>query len=264
MLGLEISRRQAERHASRGRYQAAIQIYRRLLAVHVEDDALALRLADLLALAGEPAQADDVCRQLVIRYRRRGDLDRAVALLRRLLRRTPDDTRLSFELAEIYETRGLLAEARALYDTLGERLEADGSSAVLDVYERLLVLEPDEPLHHIRMAQRLWSYRLFERAAGHAGRARWLAGRRGGDPAAVYLRITGVDAEDRPAREAAARLLETAGDRIGARLLRTLDDPRAASEAGPGAVLDFPLAAPGSAPRADHPAPLDDIEWSLA
>src|SRR6266850_7066234 len=105
----------AEKFLSQGKITAAIKEYRQIIA-HDGDDLTTLNmLGDLLARAGEKEEAASCFLRIAEHFRDQGFTLKAIAMYRKIDKLQPREPEIAMQLAELYSTQGLIADARAQY-----------------------------------------------------------------------------------------------------------------------------------------------------
>ena len=249
----------AEKLIARGKVDAAIQEYRKLLADNPKDIALLNRVGDLYVRISRNDEAVRLFLQLAARYSEDGFFVKAIAIYKKILKFDPTRLVVYEKLADLYHKQGLANEARAQYEVLVDyhHKHADPRSAA-GVLEKMAELDADDPKPRARLAEiyhqlgdrehELREYRTLAELMMKHGR--W------DEAAQVYGRALAVAPDDlsfvtdavlglKDAGQvgAAAKLLAIAveknpqAERI-ARLAGLSREPRAAGQAPPAAKLD--------------------------
>jgi tetratricopeptide (TPR) repeat protein len=259
--------RTAEKYVSKGRIDAAIREYRKVLTDNPKDVSTLNRLGDLYARVQQFDEAVDLFRQIAEGYTEDGFFVKAIAIYKKILKLDP--TRLdSYEqLADLYHRQGLVNEARSQYQVLADYYLKHGNTAsAVAIYERMAELEPGNPSYPAKLAELYTAQKQIPKAMGayrtiaelmlSAGHAQ--------EATQVYLRALDVDASDLEFITAAVLRLKEAGHvgEAAKLLLRARDlNPEAAQVARLAGMSDRPApaeeaaVAPSPAPAATPPAP---------
>ena len=143
----------AEKLVAKGRIEAAIKEYKKVLDKDPEDPTILNRIGDLYVRLRKSAEAADYYQQTAQQYAADGFYVKAIAVYKKIHRIEPSRHEVLLRLAELYERQGLVNDARAHYTQLAEhytRLE-DHRSAV-ETYQRIVELEPENPGHRLKLA----------------------------------------------------------------------------------------------------------------
>jgi len=142
--------RKAEKFELRGRWDRAIREYRKLLEDKSDDPRLLNRIGDLLSRTGEIDEALRLFRQVATYYEREGLLHKAVATNKKIHKLHAGDAAVVEKLCELYARQGLQIEAKSHLLALARLYSESGQNdRVLDVYQRLVDLEPGN--HELRL-----------------------------------------------------------------------------------------------------------------
>lgn len=155
----------AEKLVSRGKIEAAIKEYRKLLAENPNDASTLNRLGDLFARVDRIDEAVRLFSQIADRYTDDGFFVKAIAIYKKIIKLDP--TRLSVyeRLAELYHKQGLIPEARTQYQVLVDYYQKHGNvSSAIGVLQKMAILVPDDPGPHVKLAELYHSQQLTEKA----------------------------------------------------------------------------------------------------
>ncbi|HVR29541.1 MAG TPA: tetratricopeptide repeat protein, partial [Thermoanaerobaculia bacterium] len=188
----EPSARAAEKLVARGKIEAAIRMYRRVLRGNPGDSSTLNRVGDLLARVDKYGEAIDLYRQTAELFVEQGFYVKAIAVYKKIHRLDPSQLDVYRKLADLYTLQGLHNDARTHYQVLIDYHDRQGDlAAAIGVCRKLVEIQPQDPTHRTRLAE------LYERS---------------GDTAAVareYLEIARVMLQ-RGALEKATQVLERA------------------------------------------------------
>jgi len=113
---MAISREQvvqaAERYVSRGKIEAAIREYKKVLAENPNDANTLNRVGDLYARIQRIDEAVDFFRKIAEQYSAEGFLVKAIAIYKKIIKLNPTHLEVYEQLAELYHRQGLVNEAR--------------------------------------------------------------------------------------------------------------------------------------------------------
>jgi tetratricopeptide (TPR) repeat protein len=145
--------RAAEKFLAQGKIPAAIQEYKRLLAVEPDDFTLLNTLGDLYARVDNKEEAVACFSRVAQHYRQQGFALKAIAMYKKISRLTPTSLEVAMNLAELYEQQRLTAEARAQYLAIADAYtRAKNTRAALDMMRRIADLDPQNIEVRLRLA----------------------------------------------------------------------------------------------------------------
>lgn len=209
----------AQRAVEKKKYDLAIEEYRKLATAEKNDPRWLLKIGDLQQKKGDPAGAIGTYEEVARFYGTQGFHLKAVAVyntLRDLLARQPAGLQTKYahvpvRLAELYEKLQLTSDALATWDGIAERLLREGREReAVDVYRRIVGLDPSNPLAHLRLAEALSRMKDVEGAiAEFAATAEQLTAQgRIDDALKVYERLLHHRPDPRYAKPAAELYLQ--------------------------------------------------------
>lgn len=216
----------AQRAVEKKKYDLAIEEYRKLATAEKNDPRWLLKIGDLQQKKGDPAGAIGTYEEVARFYGAQGFHLKAVAVyntLRDLLSKQPAPLQSKYahvpvRLAELYEKLQLTSDALATWDQIADRLQKDGrDKEAVDVYRRIVGLDPSNPLAHLRLAEALSRIKDIEGAvAEFASTAEQLAAQgRVDDALKVYERLLHHRQDPKYARPAAELYLQRGGQNDG-------------------------------------------------
>ncbi|MEM9594112.1 MAG: tetratricopeptide repeat protein [Acidobacteriota bacterium] len=157
--------RSAEKYVSKGKLEAAIKEYRKVLAENPNDTNTLNRVGDLYARLERFDEAVRLFSQIAEQYTREGFYLKAIAIYKKIIKLDPTALMVYERLAELYHKQGLLNEARAQYQVLADYYQKhDNAASAITIYQRMSELEPDNPAFHLKLADLYRSQRLVEKA----------------------------------------------------------------------------------------------------
>lgn len=216
----------AQRAVEKKKFDLAIEEYRKLAAAEKNDPRWLLKIGDLHQKKGDPASAIATYEEVARFYGAQGFHLKAVAVyntLRDLLLRQPPALQAKYahvpvRLAELYEKLQLTSDALATWDTIADRLQKEGrEKEAVEVYRRIVALDPSNPLAHLRLAEALSRVKDVEGAIGEfAATAEQLTAQgRIDDALKVYERLLHHRQDPKYARPAAELYLQRGGQNDG-------------------------------------------------
>ncbi|MBM4374896.1 MAG: tetratricopeptide repeat protein [Deltaproteobacteria bacterium] len=151
----------AQTFVEKRKYGKAIVEYRKLVAVDPNDVRTLLKIGDLHLKLDQFEGAIQTYEQVGEHYFREGFAVKAIAVYKQLrgiiTRHAPQlETKYGHilpRLAEIYSQLGLTSDALAAYDEVATQLRQQGRERdALDVFKRLVELDPENPIAKLRVA----------------------------------------------------------------------------------------------------------------
>ncbi len=249
----------AERYVSRGKIEAAIREYKKVLAENPNDASTLNRVGDLYARIQRIDEAVDFFSKIAEQYSAEGFFVKAIAIYKKIIKLNPTHLEVYEQLAELYHKQGLVNEARTQYLVLADYYQKhENPTSAIAIYNKMAELEPENPTYHVKLADLYQQQKLFEKAmtehriiaelmlaAGHAPEA-----------AQVYERALDIDAGNIAfVTDAVLKLREAGSNAAAARFLAAAIDrnpqaERVARLLGEDLTPDEPLAVPPQARRA--------------
>ena len=157
----------AEKLVARGKIEAAIKMYRRVLKANPGDSSTLNRVGDLLARVDKYSEAIDLYRQTAELFVEQGFYVKAIAVYKKIHRLDPSHLDVYSKLADLYTLQGLHNDARTHYEVLVDYHERRNDlPAAIGFCRKLVDLQPQDPTHRTRLAE------LYERKGDTAGVAR--------------------------------------------------------------------------------------------
>ncbi|HEV7669161.1 MAG TPA: tetratricopeptide repeat protein [Thermoanaerobaculia bacterium] len=270
----------AEKFVARGKIEPAIREYRKLLADNPNDINTLNRIGDLYARIQRVDEAIDFFTQIAERYTEEGFFVKAIAIYKKIIKLNPTLLEVYEALAELYAKQGLTNEARTQFQVLADYYQKhDNATSASAIYGRLVDLEPENPSHHVKLAEIYQQQKLYEKALGEYRTIAELMLSAGHVPEAaqVYERALAIDAQNIPfLTDAVLKLRQAGGQAAAARFLslaieRNPDAERIARLIGgegtlsgihplvPGAPPARPAAAPPATTATALPTPEPDV-----
>lgn len=121
--------RNAERFLAQGKIKAAISEYKRVVESDPRDFNTLNMLGDLYVKASETTEAINCFTLVAEHYGKQGFAQKAIAIYNKISRLTPESLEVSTKLAQLYQSKGSVAEARSHYTNLAEQYTRKGKKA---------------------------------------------------------------------------------------------------------------------------------------
>jgi tetratricopeptide (TPR) repeat protein len=267
----------AEKLVSRGKIEAAIREYKKVLAENPNDANTLNRVGDLYARIQRIDEAVDFFNQIAAQYTAEGFFVKAIAIYKKIIKLNPTHLEVYERLAELYHKQGLTNEARTQYQVLADYyLKHENPTSAIAMYQKMAEVEPENPTYHVKLAELYHQQRLTEKAMGeYRTIAELMIGHGHAQEAAqVYERALDVDATNIPfITDAVLKLREAGHGAAAARFLAAAVErnPQAArvsqlvgaeeEEAAPATaeIAPAPTAAPAVS-RVPQPPPVLEEE----
>jgi tetratricopeptide (TPR) repeat protein len=139
---------------SQGKPAQAIGEYQQILRHDGKDQATLMTVGDLFARQGDMPQAIEYFERLAQVYLSDGFNSKAIAIYKKIAKLAPNELPPLERLADLYVQQGVLSEARPLFLQIAEaHLKANRASKAVEVLNRLLEVEPDNPRVQMRLAE---------------------------------------------------------------------------------------------------------------
>jgi len=215
----------AEKMVARGRIQAAIDEYRKVLERHPNDTSTLNRVGDLFARLNKMPKAIELFQQTAESFGKQGFFVKAIAIYKKIIRLDPGQIRAYEALADLYNRQGLTGDSLAQYQVVADYYEKhDDQSAALGVYENMVGIEPNNPSRRLKLAAMLQSQDLLSKALEqyYEIASLMLSHSRGEEALQVLIGALDVDAKDLEFVERALVALKESGfDALATKLLHT-------------------------------------------
>jgi pilus assembly protein FimV len=206
--------RTAEKYVSKGRIDAAIKEYRKVLDKHPNDVNTLNRLGDLYARVQRYDEAVGLFERIAGNYTDDGFFVKAIAIYKKIIKLDPTRLEIYERLADLYHKQGLINEARTQYQVLADYYtKHDNPTSAIKVYGEMAELEPDNPSHHVKLAELYAGLKLVDKAMAEYATIAELMIEHGHPEEAtqVYRKALDVDDSDIEFVTDAARKLKAAG-----------------------------------------------------
>jgi Flp pilus assembly protein TadD len=146
--------RAAEKSLAQGKIPSAIKEYRQIVENDPEDFTALNMLGDLYVRQNDKQQAMQCFLRIAEHYREEGFESKAIAMYKKIDRLNPRSPEIANKLAALYESQGLVVDARAQYMIIAEAWLRDGQSRkALEILRKVADLEPQNTETRIKLAQ---------------------------------------------------------------------------------------------------------------
>lgn len=162
----EKARRSAEKNLSQGKIQAAIKDYCQIVENDTKDYNTLNTLGDLYVRVEAKDEAIVCFNRIAEHYNSQGFAHKAIAMYKKILRLMPNSMEISAKLAPLYQTLGLVAEARTFYLTVAEHHQKKGDQIkALEIWSRIADLDPNDTTTRMKLAESFLKENEPEKAA---------------------------------------------------------------------------------------------------
>ena len=135
--------RNAERYLTQGKIEAAISEYREIVIHDPKDMNTQNMLGDLYVKVADRESAVNCYRKVADHYHDQGFAKKSIAVYNKIYKLKPELSDVVGRLAELYQLRGSISEARSHYQIFAERLERENKNVeVLEVWHKIAELDP--------------------------------------------------------------------------------------------------------------------------
>jgi len=139
---------------NQGKVAQAIGEYQQILRHDPKDQATLMTVGDLFARQGDMTQAVEYFERLAQVYLSDGFNSKAIAIYKKIAKLAPAELAPLERLADLYVQQGVLSEARPLFLQIAEaHLKANRAPKAVEVLQRLLDVEPENPRVQMRLAE---------------------------------------------------------------------------------------------------------------
>jgi tetratricopeptide (TPR) repeat protein len=146
--------RAAEKFLAQGKIPAAIKEYRQIVENEQGDFTALNMLGDLYVRQGDKQEAIQCFSRIAEHYREEGFQSKAIAMYKKIDRLNPRNPEIAHKLAVLYESQGLVVDARAQYMIIAEAWLRDGQSRqALEILRKVADLDPYNTETRIKLAQ---------------------------------------------------------------------------------------------------------------
>lgn len=149
--------RSAERYLSQGKIRAAISEYKQIVEQDQKDFSTLNMLGDLHVKNSDKKEAIACFFRVADHYGKQGFSQKAIAIYNKIAKLQPDTPEVSARLAELYQEKGSLAEARSHYISLAEQYQRAGKKIeALAVWKQISQLDPYNADVCLKIAESYW------------------------------------------------------------------------------------------------------------
>jgi tetratricopeptide (TPR) repeat protein len=146
--------RAAEKYLAQGKIPAAIKEYRQIVENDTNDLTALNMLGDLYVRQNDKQEAAQCFIRIAEHYREEGFQSKAIAMYKKIDRLNPRSPEIATKLALLYETQGLIVDARAQYMIVAEAWLRDGQTRkALEIFRKVADLDPQNTEARIKLAQ---------------------------------------------------------------------------------------------------------------
>lgn len=146
--------RAAEKNLAQGKIPAAIKEYRQIVENDPNDFTALNMLGDLHTRVNDKQAAMQCFLRIAEHYREEGFQSKAIAMYKKIDRLYPRSPEIANKLALLYETQGLIVDARAQYMIVAEAWLRDGQTRkALEIFRKVADLDPQNTEARIKLAQ---------------------------------------------------------------------------------------------------------------
>ena len=143
----------AEKLLARGKYDAALKEYGRLLDDNPNDVNTLNRIGDLWVRINRNDEAVKVFARIADHYARDGFFLKAIAIYKKINKLDPSKLEIYAKLADLYAKQGLAMEAKSQYQVLADYYLKHGDTAnALQIYRKISELDPTAINVHVKLA----------------------------------------------------------------------------------------------------------------
>ncbi len=158
--------RNAERFLSQGKIRAAINEYQRVVENDPKDFSTLNILGDLHAKNLNKQEAVGCFTQVAEYYNDQGFSHKAIAIYNKIFRIEPHSMEVSAKLAQLYQMKGSLAEARKHYTSLAEQYQSKGQKIeALTIWKQIAELDPHNTEIYLKIADTYCQEKQLDEAA---------------------------------------------------------------------------------------------------
>ena len=148
----------AEKLLSKGKYDAALKEYVRLLEENPNDILVLNKVGDIYVLLNRPMDSLPHFTRIAEHYARDGFFLKAIAIYKKINKIDPSKLEIYNYLADLYHKQGLVPEARAQYQILADHhLKQNQVSDAIAVYRKMAAVDPNDIKIPVRLADLLMS-----------------------------------------------------------------------------------------------------------
>jgi tetratricopeptide (TPR) repeat protein len=155
----------AEKLLAKGKQDAALKEYLRLLQDNPNDVLVLNKVGDLYVLLNRPADSIPHFSRIAQHYAHDGFFLKAIAIYKKINKLDPSKLEVYQALAELYHKQGLIPEARAQFQILADHyLKQNQLPDAIAVYKKMAAVDPNDIKVPVRLADLLTSAGQTEEA----------------------------------------------------------------------------------------------------
>ncbi|MFN7945599.1 MAG: tetratricopeptide repeat protein [Blastocatellia bacterium] len=144
----------ASKYVQQGKYQAAIEEYRKIVQAEPSDITTLNTLGDLYVKTGDTSEAIRTFLRIAEHYRAGSFNLKAIAMLKKVSKLDPQNVEVSLKLAGLYAQQKLIVDARQQYLTVAEHyLRSGQQKPALDIYQKIAALDPENTAIQLKLAE---------------------------------------------------------------------------------------------------------------
>ena len=157
----------AERLASRGKLNAAINEFLKVIDAHPDDTSTLNRVGDMYVRLKRVDDAIELFRQAAESFEHQGFFVKAIAIYKKILRIDTSQLEVSECLADLQHRQGLLPDARRQYEAVADNYQTRGDlESAIAVRRKLIDVDPEDPGHRLTLAELLKGENRIPEAMG--------------------------------------------------------------------------------------------------
>ncbi|HZS07562.1 MAG TPA: tetratricopeptide repeat protein [Blastocatellia bacterium] len=155
----------ASKYVQQGKYQAAIEEYRKIVQAEPSDITTLNTMGDLYVKIGDNSEAIRTFLRIAEHYRAGSFNLKAIAMLKKVSKLDPGNVEVSLKLAGLYAQQKLIVDARQQYLSVAEHyLRAGQQRQALDIYQRIANLDPENTVIQLKLAEAYRHEQQFDQA----------------------------------------------------------------------------------------------------
>jgi tetratricopeptide (TPR) repeat protein len=132
----------AEKYIKEGKLDKAIEEYKKIVEENPSDWGTISLIGDLYIKTGKIKEGISQFIKVADYYKIQGFYDKAIAAYNRVYKLDPTNKEIAITLADLYEKKGLISQARALYLEIAEKYMIQGRSKdALEIYKKVVELD---------------------------------------------------------------------------------------------------------------------------
>lgn len=143
----------AEKNVKRGKFQDAIQEYKKVLAVDPQDVNVRNLISDLYLRMNQKDNAIEQLYKIASHYEERGSYSQSMAVYKKINKLNPGNIESTMKLADLYYAQGFLSEAKAEYSKIAKGLMKNHrTKEAIFLYEKLIKLDKKDMQTRLALA----------------------------------------------------------------------------------------------------------------